>query len=554
MSISIKGMERVLGHVAPVAVLGWLLSACGASTDEPSPGEVRDALSEGEYYYLRCNATGWAVDDRSRLEPSYEERVYTRTFEVTDPALVQNGDQCSLTRTNQYNGWGTQQTHYGIPSVAAPLEVPGEATYIESTAPFAVRYPATGKYRARVSSKFASLELVPAGSIAFDVTGETLMAAHESASAFSDWDQDGDLDLLITGAVGSQCVPGVGCWSITGIAAYQNDQGSFADVTLPGAPLLAVHGGDLKWADYDHDGRPDLYLSGIRGAASAAWLNRIYHNTEAGFEVVYDHPAQGLARGEGDWADYDLDGDVDLVYCGENVLGQPATVLLENQGGAFVPHLSAFEALTRCAVSWGDYDSDGDPDLFLAGQSHAVGDVTRVYRNDGGQLVDVGGTFPGVRDGHGAWGDFDGDGDLDLAIVGESFSVVDGSWSAYAEIYQNSSGSLVRHPFEAGVGYARGDVLWADADNDGDLDLFAMGIDSSGFEPALARWYENVSGTFSGERFVALPGLGYGDADTADFDGDGDLDLLLTGARFEPFQRETVLYRNVGAALSLPLP
>lgn len=550
----INGRDRSLGRVAHVAVLGWLLSACSADAGEPSVGEALGALSEGDYYYLRCNATGWAVDDRSRLESSYEERVYTRTVEVTDPVLVQNGDQCTVTRTNQYNGWGTQQTHYGIAPVAQPLVVPGEATYIESSAPFSVRYPAIGKYRARLNSKFSSLELVPAGSIAFEATGDTLMQAHESASDFSDWDQDGDLDLLITGAVDSQCVPGVGCWSITDIAAYQNDQGTFAEVTLPGAPLLAVHAGDLKWSDYDHDGRPDLYLSGIRGAASSAWLNRIYHNTETGFEVVYDHPAPGLAEGEGDWADYDLDGDVDLIYCGENVFGQPATVLLENQGGTFSPNLSAFEALTRCAVSWGDYDGDGDADLFLAGQSHAVGDVTRVYRNDSGQFMDIGGSFPGVRDGHGAWGDFDGDADLDLAIVGESFSVVDGSWSAYAEIYQNNSGVFVRHPFDAGVGYARGDALWADADNDGDLDLFAMGIDSSGFSPVLARWYENVSGTFAGDRYIALPGLGYGDADTADYDGDGDLDLILSGARFDPFQRETVLYRNVGAALSLPLP
>jgi hypothetical protein len=77
-------------------------------------------------------------------------------------------------------------------------------------------------------------------------------------------------------------------------------------------------------------------------------------------------------------------------------------------------------AIQQGDVAWGDYDGDGDLDLVVAGCGDTADVImTRLYRNDGGTFVDVDAGLPGVYSGAAlAWGDYDGDGDLDLALAG----------------------------------------------------------------------------------------------------------------------------------------
>ena len=70
------------------------------------------------------------------------------------------------------------------------------------------------------------------------------------------------------------------------------------------------------------------------------------------------------------------------------------------------------------AVAWGDFDGDGDLDLAISGSTGGFDYITRVYRNTNGTFADVGAGLPGTVDGALAWGDYDGDGDLDLALSG----------------------------------------------------------------------------------------------------------------------------------------
>src|SRR4051812_10947666 len=94
-----------------------LLSVACGSTVSGSDHEASRARSTSEalssgYYYLRCNGTSWGVDSASRLSGTGNQ--LSVTVHVTEAWMVQNGDNCQLTMTDQLNGWGTTVTSYGL--------------------------------------------------------------------------------------------------------------------------------------------------------------------------------------------------------------------------------------------------------------------------------------------------------------------------------------------------------------------------------------------------------------------------------------------------------
>ena len=95
---------------------------------------------------------------------------------------------------------------------------------------------------------------------------------------------------------------------------------------------------------------------------------------------------------------------------------------------ALVPSCFPPAPLTRTSVvlpgvaegslAWGDYDGDGDLDLAIAGWRDQRTPFAAVCRNDQGTFADTHAGLSGVRYGSLAWGDYDSDGDLDLVIAG----------------------------------------------------------------------------------------------------------------------------------------
>lgn len=127
-------------------------------------------------------------------------------------------------------------------------------------------------------------------------------------------------------------------------------------------------------------------------------------------------------------------------------------------------------------VAWGDFDVDGDEDVFL---SHH-GSPPHLFVNQGdGSFVESAtalGIPPGGRDGHGtAWGDYDADGDLDLLIVqGKRL----GQSKRLDQLYRNDGNAgFVLATEQAGIGNPGGrtrGTCWIDYDRDGDLDLLTV--------------------------------------------------------------------------------
>ena len=125
-------------------------------------------------------------------------------------------------------------------------------------------------------------------------------------------------------------------------------------------------------------------------------------------------------------------------------------------------------------VCAGDYDNDGDLDLIVTGYDAGNSPLTRVYRNDGGTLVNTAiSNIVSVGEGSVAWGDYDNDGYLDLAVTGLN------NGSRHFRIYHNNQNGTFTQAF-ADKGFSNGSVAWGDGNNDGNLDILVSGIQAIG--------------------------------------------------------------------------
>ena len=217
-------------------------------------------------------------------------------------------------------------------------------------------------------------------------------------------------------------------------------------------------------------------------------------------------PSRGLA-----WGDYDKDGDLDVFIANFNA---PST-LWRNDAGAFhnvtVPSGTLVNTLGT-AVQWADVDNDYDLDLYLG--SHGQ---NRHYRNNGN------GTFTNVTAGPLGdtrqtecvdWGDYDRDGDLDCFVANiENDGLMRNDGGTFVDV---ASGTLV------GSGRAIG-CSWVDYDDDGDLDLFVT------YNAQPNELFVNTPAGFvkATPAALALSGL-MSTATWADYDNDGDLDAYIT--------------------------
>ncbi len=347
-----------------------------------------------------------------------------------------------------------------------------------------------------------------------------------------------------------------------------NGDGTFTDVFAgSGLDGANVYGLGAAIADYDNDGRDDIFMTTVDGG-------RLFHND--GHGTFADVTARAGIRNtefavSAAWLDYDRDGRVDLFignyvqwspdaevrcglggergYCGPDAYKPVAPKLYRNLGGGRFEDVTARAGLDApsnkaMGVAVLDYNGDGWPDLFVGNDRVPA----KLYRNDGhGRFVDeavqagVAVSENGVtRANMGVdAADYDRSGRPHLA-VGNFFNEMIG-------LYHNENGKVfVDAAPRTEVGRASLlAVTWAvfflDYDLDGFPDIFAAngGTDESQVRDARARvsqppllfrnrgnrTFENVSAALGTafNRPMMARGAAY-----ADFDGDGDLDIAVS--------------------------
>jgi hypothetical protein len=343
---------------------------------------------------------------------------------------------------------------------------------------------------------------------------------------WGDYDQDGDMDLVVAGRINPDK---------KSTRIYRNDgNGSFTRI---GASLEGISEGGVKWVDYDGDG--DLDVSIIGWDPEEYPTATLYENVgDDSFERM-DTGWEGVNYGSIDWGDYDNDGDPDVLITGTTADLEPQTILYENQGdGTFNPVNAGFMGVWKGSAEWGDFDADGDLDLALTGRDREDYPIAVIYRNDGqGNFEQIEANLMGVYGGSSSdWGDFDDDGDLDLVITG---------WNSNIEpatvVYENKDNQNFEAMDLRLMGVNDGMARWVDFNNDDRLDLMVSG--SNADNEAVTRLYANEPDTSFVLTNINLKGSWRSSFRWADIDGDGYPDLALTGADFYN-QRMTIVYRN----------
>src|SRR5688572_2555688 len=365
---------------------------------------------------------------------------------------------------------------------------------------------------------------------------------------------------------------------------------------------VAVNATGPAFADFDEDGDIDIHVPVedlSQGLNDRLWRNDgkgVFTDVAAQFGIAH---AGSLSRGAA-WGDYDNDGDQDLALATMPSSGRPVTQvptslfknLLKETGKP------AFENVTRKAglmrkgnandekiggvgdtgagVGWGDYDNDGDLDLYWKCADSPVENA--LFRNNGDgtftEVTDVAGVNLKGRverknsQGSPNWSDFDQDGKIDLLVTNEADSKVffrnngDGTFADITRSRKPPSAFPFTNP-----GNTTGACV-ADVDNDGDFDVYLANADQANrlilnrLKEAGALTFEDVTmrsgaaGRASGARGCVI----------AVFDNDGWQDIYVNNgglsnvlindvlADFPPFVQfyiawepaENLLLRNNG--------
>jgi len=248
------------------------------------------------------------------------------------------------------------------------------------------------------------------------------------------------------------------------------------------------------------------------------------------------------------WGDYDRDGDQDLAvgnngpnYIYENVDGNLSTVPV------WASEDTADTELTQ-EMMWGDIDDDGWIDLVAANGAWGAGyDV--VYLNYRGNIsTEANWTNDNSDQSNGMdLGDWDGDGDLDLATA---------NYNNRECVYENVDGTLSTSPVWQSYLYDDGtmDVNFFDVDDDDDLDLYvASSATMDSTDSNANRMYINDPDIWGDSRYGLLPDWTANDelwstcSKVADIDGDGDLDVIVANG-FNS-NNLVVMYENTGTTL-----
>ncbi len=401
-----------------------------------------------------------------------------------------------------------------------------------------------------------------------------------SGCGFFDYDNDGFLDIYFVN--GANQKGNTQDKKLQNVLYRNNGDGTFSDVTEIAGVGSISYGVGATVGDYDNDGDLDLYVTNFGD-------DQLYRNNGDG--TFSDITIQAHVKNE-KWgtscafADVDNDGDLDLyitnyadynpkeeirceekgvhIYCGPHAyLAVHDTFFRNNGDGTFIDMSTLFQPKTLqpmhgLGVTFGDYDGDGDIDLYVANdqdpnflfQNQENSKILEVALISGVCYNDMGKEEAGMGT---DFGDYNNDGKLDLTVSNYQTET--------NTLYHNHDGSFfIDNTISSGIaevthGYLGWGIKFIDYDNDGYQDIFVANghlmdnismLEKHVSYPQKNLLFRNLGdGKFANVKTqndgLALKKVSRGVA-IGDYDNDGDLDILVSNIN----QRPDLLQNVVG--------
>ncbi|MEM1214431.1 MAG: FG-GAP-like repeat-containing protein [Bacteroidota bacterium] len=287
------------------------------------------------------------------------------------------------------------------------------------------------------------------------------------------------------------------------------------------------------WGDADNDGDLDLFVTNGEGSQP----NEFYENLGDGrmlhrpdlLQKLAPVPSFGAA-----WGDYDGDGDLDLYVTNVFYQGRDAAAnyLYRNDGNLLFTAITDLpittDLSTSYATAWIDLNNDGHLDLSVFNAYVVRNDL---YLNDGAGGFEkiAGGYFSSSphQTTSGSWADFDNDGDVDCLAID--------TWKAGLQVYENLGNNFLRqllpgeHALAGAEIYQDRSACWADINKDGWQDVLIRRLEKAPLlyinDGAGDFWRDDT--TFLVSQDVDHEWSNGQSAIWGDFDADGDMDLQV---------------------------
>ncbi|MCK4579473.1 MAG: VCBS repeat-containing protein, partial [Candidatus Marinimicrobia bacterium] len=332
---------------------------------------------------------------------------------------------------------------------------------------------------------------------------------NSTSGVWTDYNNDGLLDLFVTNNHSEQ-----------NMLFIQNELGTFEPEYWDVFGLENKWSEGSTWADYNNDGFLDLLVINRNDENNDLYINvdgmdLVHSETIIEFDSSYS--------ASGAWADYDNDGHLDLFIA--NAHNQNNVLYKNNGDGSF------FRILNDTVVTdggyslgsiWGDINGDGYPDLFVANAEYQKNFLYMNNTDGSFTKIDSGAVVSGFHYSvGGSFGDYDNDGDLDLFVSNYC--------NENNQLYTNNGDGTFIEVIMGDIvtyGSCSEGSAWADYNNDGLLDLLVVNrgqqenllfrnLGDGVFEKVLTE-----TAVMSGRESM---GCSFGD-----FDRDGDLDIYVS--------------------------
>ena len=219
------------------------------------------------------------------------------------------------------------------------------------------------------------------GILRLDTNQTDLVPIYPGIVQWTDLNRDGRLDLVTIGADETESLR---------MRGYLSDPNHILKPSLNyEAEVYGVTAGAIAFGDYNGDGYDDFALTGLN--SNQELITYVVQNSINTFSIT--HVLSGVYYGKPSWGDYDADGDLDLLISGQTTLtylpsgapglgSDPATmVYYQDENGFSLDPTLSIDSVGISFSQWGDYDADGDLDLFLSGFKANQDVVAQVYDN-----------------------------------------------------------------------------------------------------------------------------------------------------------------------------